>query len=69
MTWKQIRSAAEKQGLSCSQVYKLVVAQKPTTNCASDAIALAEQYRSSHDKRGEWITMGEFIEWLQQQSV
>lgn len=31
MTWNQIRSAADKQGLSCKQVYELVVGLKPTT--------------------------------------
>ena len=40
MTWKQIRSVAEKQGLSCKRVYELVVAQKPTTNTGSPKFSL-----------------------------
>lgn len=35
MTWNQIRLVAEKYGLSCKQVYDLVVAQKTPTNTDS----------------------------------
>jgi hypothetical protein len=38
MTWKQIRVEAEKQGLSCKQVYELVVAQKTHTKTGSHEI-------------------------------
>ena len=68
MTWKQIRSAAEKQGLSCKQVYELVVAQKPTTNSAMDAIlALYKQWEATTPKVQHVWGVQEFIRWAQEQ--
>lgn len=47
MTWKQIRVEAEKRGLSCKQVYELVVAQKPSTNTGSPKLpTIKEVYKA-----------------------
>jgi hypothetical protein len=64
MTWKQIKAAAEKQGLSCKQVYELVEGQKPITNSDYAAARRALGEYCHKDKAVLGTNIVNFDKWL-----
>jgi len=70
MTWKQIRSLSEKRGLSCKDVYELILSQNTPSNKFSDTVDIALEFLRYHTQGSfEIHSVQDFINWVQEQQT